>query len=531
MMMAVLGTISCSKDLYDEGKANELKEAEEAAKQAQINEQYKANFIKTYGEISPTQSWDFSTKDVTFGTASSNARTRNVWDYLWSLYNYSHGWGGHNNNNGGNNQPGNLVPAQQEITVLDCVSNIDQWYIVPDPTLSLMNRVFKEGRDNEDYMEGTFFKMQVPTNDFYILPIYMGQSGGDFTLYLHVDGVANDIPVWNKWQNIAYKLTGNEWNFTRLSKTNNRNGENTYGVRYIAAQPVKIDVSKLPQGNDMYFYLLITEKASIYNHEGDQLGCLNGYIKEYKYSANDVKPTGLPGMGNASEISCKLLGCEDASTENTDQDYNDVVFLCYGKPDVPPSDPVQDLFKFEAKRYMIEDLGDADDSDFNDIVVDVVESFKATIKTSSNGTPLNGKDNPDWIKTGTKAYIRALGGTLDFELTIGTTKWRKSGEGNMPDNWMEMKNTYAPSNDLEPLFSFDVEGYNPELNPISVKVFQKDGEKVANVLSFSPNGSVPMMISTNTNVVWSPERVRFNFEPLQAPEENAGEPETVTIDE
>ena len=67
MMMAMLGISSCSKtDLYDEGKIAEL----EAAKQAELIEAYKKNFIETYGEIKPTQSWDFSSKDTYYNLPS-----------------------------------------------------------------------------------------------------------------------------------------------------------------------------------------------------------------------------------------------------------------------------------------------------------------------------------------------------------------------------------------------------------------------------------------------------------------------------
>ena len=76
MMMAVLGTVSCSKDLYDENKAEEYKQAQEAAKQANLIDQYKANFEKKYGKIDANQSWDFSTLDYSFFTSSSEAATR-----------------------------------------------------------------------------------------------------------------------------------------------------------------------------------------------------------------------------------------------------------------------------------------------------------------------------------------------------------------------------------------------------------------------------------------------------------------------
>ena len=54
MSMAILGTVSCSKsDLYDEAAQNSAKFEKAVA-------EYKANFVKKYGEVDPNQSWDFS---------------------------------------------------------------------------------------------------------------------------------------------------------------------------------------------------------------------------------------------------------------------------------------------------------------------------------------------------------------------------------------------------------------------------------------------------------------------------------------
>jgi hypothetical protein len=516
MMMAVLGTVSCSKDLYDEGKANELKQAEEAAKQAQFIEQYKANFEKKYGKIDPNQSWDFSTYDVTFyANTSSNTRA-----------------GGPGAPGGPAGPAGPLNPPTPPTPPVNPIEKELGWYEVEDNTIALMKTVFEEGHDNtQNFMNGTFFELTVPDNDFYILPIFMGQSGGNFQLFMHVEGVANEIKVWDKWENIAYKEKGNEQNYTLLTKQNSRSGNNLVGVKKIASKPIKIQHDKLPKGAKMYFYLKITEVASGYNHKDDKLGCLNGYIKEYEFKASDINLTSLPGIDINKEIKCKFFGCEDASTSKTDKDFNDVVFLCYGQPEVPTSGKVKDLYSEVIKRYMIEDLGESDDTDFNDVVVDVVEKYTATIQTYDDGvTPLSGFENPDWIYQGTEARIRALGGTLDFELTIGKTKWRKSDK--MTD-WSSMTNgnTFNPNYNAEPLFTYAVEDFDAELNNVSLTVFQKDGEAVAGKVNFPAKGTVPMMIATNTDINWSPERLSFDFEQYQeTEEEGTGEPETITIE-
>lgn len=337
MSMAVLSIVSCSKDLYDEGAVAEREAAEAAKSEANLLDEYKADFIKTYGEVKADQSWDFAIDNSTFYTGSQAATraagTRGLGSF-WSFWEYFFG-NGYMAPSGQTQQSASTDPVS--------VDNGD-WYVVPAKTRNLMNTVFGEGNNNtQKLMDGTFIKLIVPENDFYILPIYMGQSGGDFKLCMHVDGVENDFIVWSKWDNIQYKEKSTS-GWTTLDKTNSRNGNNLVGVSDIRTKPIKISVADLPKNASMYFYLLITEQAGNYNHLGDKLGCVNGYIKEYAFNSGEVDLEGLPGYNAENgQVECKFLGCEDASTSNTDKDFNDVVFLCYGQPHVPQSEKVQDL--------------------------------------------------------------------------------------------------------------------------------------------------------------------------------------------
>jgi hypothetical protein len=373
-----------------------------------------------------------------------------------------------------------------------------------------MNTVFGEGNNNtQKLMDGTFIKLIVPENDFYILPIYMGQSGGDFKLCMHVDGVDNDFIVWSKWDNIQYKEKATDSNWKNLTKENSRNGNNLVGVSDIRTKPIKISVADLPKNASMYFYLLITEQAGNYNHLGDKLGCLNGYIKEYAFNSGEVDLKGLPGYNAENgQVECSFLGCEDASTSNTDKDFNDVVFLCYGQPHVPQSEKVQDLTMVKSKRYMIEDLGMANDKDFNDIVVDVIQTFEAQIKTYDDGTPLSGYENPDYQLKSTVAQVRALGGTLDIELKIGNTTWRKSDTF---ADFTQMLGTSAPNLNAAPLHVIEnVTGFDMDANNIEVTVFNKEA-KPARKVDFPTVGDIPLMIATPLSVIWSKEKVKFDF--------------------
>ena len=475
MLMAMLGISSCSKtDLYDEGKIAEKEAAEAAAEQEKFIAEYQANFINTYGEISPTQSWDFSSNDQYFNIPSytQQARTR---------------------------------------ATTYTVTKSESYYEVQQSTLDKMHQVFKEGEDNRAL--GKPFAMTVPSNDFTIMPIFMGQSGGDFDLYMHVDGIG-EILVWRKWEDMQAKFSANgnwqdlytetrvntgswlfpKWETRRESTTN---GYNT--VDATAIQSKYFTFKDLPAGANMYFYLKITSAANGYNHKGESLGSVNNYMREYKFSNNEL-PGSLPGV---SEPEVKIIGCEDASTSQSDNDFNDVVFMIYGEPYVPQSFVVTELEKDVKKRYMIEDLGSKDDTDFNDIVVDIVSTYTYKMTTSSSGIVTFSDEK---LKS-RKAEIKALGGTLDFELNIGGTKWKKS------DNFAsgDMINTQSPDyNEILHTITLPLT-FDPATNNISVTVYQKDSDKVSARVNFPSEGTVPMIIAIDPIADWATERDPFDF--------------------
>lgn len=462
MSVAMLGITSCSKtDVYDEKQQEANKAAEEQVKQEKVVDEYEKNFVDTYGEIDPDQSWDFSTGDEYFSLpSSSRAATR------------------------GDLEDRYLTKSQS-------------YYEIESATLSKMNEVFKEGRNN--YSTGKKFAMTVPENDFTIMPIFMGQSGGDFKLYMHVDGIG-EIEVWSKWDGIQVKGTNssgqNVTTWTDLKSFDSKKN----CLNATAIQSKYITFHGLPAGATMYFYLKITSAASGYNTAGMSLGSINDYMREYQFGANDLTPANLPGV-DKPEV--KIIGCEDAVT-NSDKDYNDVVFMLYGDPYVPESFEVEDLEKTVKKRYFIEDLGASDDTDFNDIVVDVVSTYTYKKTTSETGIVTFSDET---IKS-RKAEIRALGGTLDFELNIGGTTWKKSADFDPS----VMYNTQAPDY-TKVLYTIDdlPLDYDPATNNISVTVYQKDSDKVSANVNFPANGTIPMIIAANAYEEWSVERVAFNW--------------------
>ena len=178
-------------------------------------------------------------------------------------------------------------------------------------------------------------------------------------------------------------------------------------------------------------------------------------IKDYKeYSVNDRTYWGFDCTG--------------------DGDYSDLIFLVRN---VDPVKPVE-------KRYMVEDLGSIGDFDFNDIVVDVKEDAL-------------GKQ---------KAIIRAMGGTLDFTLQIGNTTWTKSIDGVAKGYQTTVMYNTDPIDGAMVLAEFDVTGWNPAENNITVSVKSKDNNGVITVIPFPKKGEVPMIIAFDTFYAWMLEQ-------------------------
>ena len=157
-----------------------------------------------------------------------------------------------------------------------------------------------------------------------------------------------------------------------------------------------------------------------------------------------------------------------------DGDYSDLIFLVRN---VDPVKPVE-------KRYMVEDLGSIGDFDFNDIVVDVKEDAL-------------GKQ---------KAIIRAMGGTLDFTLQIGNTTWTKSEDGAKKGYQTNVMYNTNPIDGAEVLAEFEVKGWKPADNNVTVSVVSKENNGVITVIPFPKKGEVPMIIALDTFYAWMPEQ-------------------------
>jgi hypothetical protein len=151
---------------------------------------------------------------------------------------------------------------------------------------------------------------------------------------------------------------------------------------------------------------------------------------------------------------------------------------------------------------MIEDLGSTNDFDFNDVVVDVIETVKVGHKiTKENGVVV--KDEETSTGAEQKAIVRALGGTLDLTLRIGDTEWKKNSKFDAS----KMYNTTQGDIDYNAVLDeFPVYGWQPTNNNVSIVVNQKESNEVFTI-TFPKKGAAPMIIAVEPELKWMSERV------------------------
>ena len=151
---------------------------------------------------------------------------------------------------------------------------------------------------------------------------------------------------------------------------------------------------------------------------------------------------------------------------------------------------------------MIEDLGAVGDFDFNDVVVDVEDYTIYTHRVTSENGVITSDQVISTTSAPTKAFIRALGGTIDFELTIGSTTWVKSQAG---FDVKTMYNTQGGIDYKNALAEFEVTGWSYDNNNITFRANGNDGRFYT--VSFPKTGEAPMMIAVDPTLNWMNERV------------------------
>ena len=452
MLAAATAFVSCShNDDFDENYVEKQKKAE-----------FAANFVKKYGEVDANQSWDFTNDLHTYSLSNPNktqaAATRAV----------------------------TVDPAQY--------LKINDWYEVDLNTVNWMTSTLKNAENHETL--GSPFYMVVPNNEFFIVPIFEGYADFIWTLHIVVEdyddnGENLDLTVWTKHQNIEQKTKNSPiWNGITAVKGH------TQDATELRAKPIEIDLTSF-KGKKMHLYL----ENKKYK-DGELQPRNDASSLGHTMLALNIPAESMPS--NIDESYKKMIiACEDqAIYEKSDHDYNDIVFMIYGKPDIPDvkelEEPIYDSF---SKRYMIEDLGSTDDFDFNDVVVDVYNIvsktavYKLVEKENEKGEKVIAKEFVSFKdeQSSQKAIIRCMGGTLDFTLKVGNATWTKS-ESKYPVNQMLNTGANGPIDYNAVLAEFPVTGWDSDANNVSVTVgTQQSGD--VKTISFPKTGEVPMILA------------------------------------
>lgn len=456
--MTVMGIAftSCSKGIsFDQEAAYE-------AADNKIRSEYESNFVKKYGEINPNQTWDFATMrpTVSLGASVSAATTRGT-------------------------RAGSPTMTKGEDIVIE--GSVVKW--VTDN--------LKAGANN--YVKGSPFYMEVPNNPFHILPLFQGQASYYWQLCMHVDGVGNDVVIWEK-NDILYKNYENETDY-KTPTNNGMTDKQTKPVYEVKSHTYTFE--NYPTDATMYFFLRVWDNDSKYKNwkkNPNNTSYAPRILTSLNYQMLALKGLEVPAAlkkDGYTEENVTFIGCEDTEiTKTSDRDYEDLVFIMYGKP-VPPIKHVDVETVSAGKRYLIEDLGATNDFDFNDVVVDVVEEYQNQIYYNIGSNGVKVFDHMVEIEGSRKqkAVIRAMGGTRDFTLTIGDTPWKKSDKYDKK----QMLNTGWGGTVIEEnkvLAEFDVTGWIPADNNISISVERQGDSEGFYTIQFPKKGKVPMIVAT-----------------------------------
>ena len=429
---------------------------EEAQKEAYTN-----SFVAKYGKISPNQSWDFTTGEqqlaTTRGFSAINVQVLDKGIDFGDVSNLTFKpftFNGH--------------PEWDYKVITGGVKK----------NTAIFNAI-EEVLPEKRRKQGKTAVLVAPASEFYIYPLFCG-GGNRYDLMVKV-GDAAPVKVFSK-------------DFTDFQMIN---GMQTKDGKTVNMQGVKIQA---PVGTPVEIYL--DNMLDVYNNKKETVGTTNGYALYVDIPENVQLELGDVELADDHVV--KYIGIEDV-LKSDDFDYNDLVLAVVGNPDVPQEEIITEnqyqVTICRSKRYMIEDLGAIGDFDFNDVVVDVEEYTVYTHRvTSKNGV----KTSDEIISTTTaptKAFIRALGGTIDFELTIGSTKWVKSQSEYKTET---MYNTQGTIDYTKALAEFEVTGYNYDANNITFRANGKDGKMYA--IGFPKAGEAPMMIAVDQTVNWMTER-------------------------
>lgn len=449
--MAVTGIafMSCSKEnLYDQEAVDNRQDA-----------MYASNFEKRYGKIDPNQTWDFSTDTPTFTSVSSNGMTRAA-------------------------SAPEFANFDREEGTMTIEKEISEWMFENLP----------KGKNNSK--KGRQFDMAI-YSDLIIVPIFQGCASYYWELWIHVDGVG-DERIWSKGEGLKFRKAGTNDDFQSvgIDKNGMQRGEGAYEV-----QAPCYTYKNLLGAASASFYLKVW-KDGYTQYEAYQQNPLDeSNLPEIKSSVNswmlDLQgvpvPSGLPEGRTAT-----IIGCEDGN----DKDYEDLVFMVYGDP----TKRVNEMIEQKTKRYIMEDLGDTDDFDFNDVVFDIsYDRKKITYTYASETATVPSSQTVESLPN--VGVVRAAGGVYNFDIMIdGQSVWKKSNATTIKTT--DMVNTKAGYNPNYVIATFEAPGYNATTNNISVTVETRGSSERVYVIPFPEKGKAPKIVAVPADTKWMTERTR-----------------------
>ena len=473
-LSAITAFMSCSKDIEAFNAS--------AIEEKQKND-YTSSFVAKYGPIDPNQSWDFTTGERRLATRGATTISTTIMENGIS-------WG----------DVSKIKTVKQDDDAWNHTNIVIENDNATEKNGALLNAMVKalpEGRGQN----GKPVVLVAPSSGFWIYPLF---SGGLLTYDLKVK-VGDQAPVtvftkdWINFQTV-----------NGMKKVINKNGEyveagtvNMKGVYIEAPVGTAIEVYI----DNIYCYTKAAGNDAYEKAFPSPAGTTNGRAI-YVDIDEGIRPE-IEGVTLKENAVIKYIGIEDISAGaplTGDNDFNDLVLAVIGNPDVPQEKIItEDHYEVKTcvpKRYMIEDLGSIGDFDFNDIVVDVEDYTVETHKVTYENGVIKTDEVESTKSAPSKAVIRALGGTIDFELQIGDTKWKKSENG---FEVTTMYNTQGTIDYDKVLAEFEVTGWNASDNNISVTVTEKSGNVVN--IKFPKKGTAPMIIAVDPTQKWMGERV------------------------
>ena len=490
---------------------------------------YESNFIKTYGEISPDQTWDFSSyarrnKKIVL----TRAATVNDFGIQFDSEGYFR------------------VPEKVHDWVFDNVMEENGMANNKERIKESLWHAFSFEADN--------------TEAFDLLPFYLGASQSSYTFHMVVvdpetEEVVSDTELWDLTEDTHMQWTsGNDKWHDITGSTGSGGHGSTMEATTTRSKPILIDFSDTKYGltkdntkYTVFFTINVVEGHPQINSDGEVLTSIT-------HTPNVVAvnmPADIAAYTNGQGYEGMLFGCETGSPkkiERTDYDFNDLMFLLVGRiPNVYYDEMLQTTTI--KKRYMIEDLTGFD-FDFNDIVVDLTDiSVHHYIIDEENGIKEEKPiiyNNVSYPTVSQQAEFVYCCGTLPFQVVIGYKEFNRVTDPTDADNTnLQLSGSTDADNTkvtilgaktgIEPdyVFSYDYQYsetsptptpfWDPDANNIFAAIWTErdlngaidssegiDGPWVW-VSNFPDTGDVPFIIATDQSVNWSPELTHVDF--------------------